>query len=112
MDRSFFAKRDHFFRERAHRFGFCQGGANALMLDQTANLICQQRFSMLGSATKLYRFLLVSHRAISRRAMVVLCPLPLHSSWQHRLQPAFPPDRDQISFLAPVRVPLAFSSYL
>src|SRR5437588_10717567 len=102
MDRSFFAKRDHFFRERADRFGFCQGGANALMLDQTANLICQQRFSVLGSATTLYRFLLVSHRAISRRAMVVLCALPLHSIWEHRLQAAFPPARDQTAFPAPV----------
>jgi hypothetical protein len=32
------------------------------MLDQTANLICQQSFSVLGGATELYRFLLVSHR--------------------------------------------------
>src|SRR5437660_9306351 len=99
MDRSFFAKRDHFFRERAHRFGFRQGGANALMLDQTANLICQQRFSVLGSATELYRFLLVSHREISRRAMVTVALCPLHWSWRrHRLRPAFPPDRDQTSF--------------
>jgi hypothetical protein len=35
------------------------------MLDQAANLICQQRLPMLGFATELYRFLLVSHREIS-----------------------------------------------
>src|SRR6266487_5165539 len=103
MDRSFFAEGDHFFCERADRFGFRQGGANALMLDQTANLICQQRFSVLGGATELYRFLLVSHREISRRAMVTVAPCPLHWSWRrHLLRPAFPPDRDQISF--PIRV--------
>jgi hypothetical protein len=35
------------------------------MLDQAANLICQQRLSVLGGTTELYRFLLVSHREIS-----------------------------------------------
>ena len=65
MDRPFFAEGDHFLRERPDRFGFRQRGTNALMLDQAANLICQQRFPMLGRASELYRFLLVSHREIS-----------------------------------------------
>jgi hypothetical protein len=65
MDRSFFTEGDHFFRKRADCFGFRQRGTNTLMLDQAANLICQQRFSMLGRASELHRFLLVSHREIS-----------------------------------------------
>src|SRR6476660_2432409 len=97
MDRPLFAEGDHFFRERPDRFGLRQRGTNTLMLDQAANLICQQRLSMLGGTTELYRFLLVSHREISRRAMAAPCPL--HWSWRrHRLRPAFPPNRDQISF--------------
>jgi len=65
IDPPFFAEGDHFFRERPDRFGFRQRGTNTLMLDQAANLICQQRFPMLGRASELYRFLLVSHREIS-----------------------------------------------
>ena len=105
MDRPFFAEGDHFFRERPDRFGFRQRGANTLMLDQAANLICQQGLSVLGGTTELYRFLLVSHREISRRAMVTVALCPLHWSWRrHRLRPpAFPPDRDQISLPARVR---------
>src|SRR4029077_12749647 len=102
MDRPFFAEGDHFLRERPDRFGFRQRGTNALMLDQAANLICQQRFPMLGRASELYRFLLVSHREITRRAMAAPCQL--HWSWgRPRPRPAFPPNRDQISFPARVR---------
>src|SRR5437016_6559631 len=35
------------------------------MLDQAASLICQQSFPMLGRASELYRFLLVSHRELA-----------------------------------------------
>jgi hypothetical protein len=65
MDRPFFAEGDHFLRQRPNRFGFRQRGTNTLMLDQAANLICQQGLSVLGGTTELYRFLLVSHREIS-----------------------------------------------
>src|SRR2546430_10937159 len=65
MDRPFFAEGDHFFRERPNCFGFRQRRADALMLDQAANLICQQSFPMLGRASELYRFLLVSHRELA-----------------------------------------------
>jgi hypothetical protein len=47
------------------------------MLDQAANLICQQRFPMLGRAAELYRFLLVSHREISLTRYSAALPAPL-----------------------------------
>jgi len=45
-----FSERNDFFRERPDRFGFRQRRFDALMLDQTANLIGEQRFAMLSGA--------------------------------------------------------------
>src|SRR5437764_15200983 len=99
MDRSFFAKRNHFFCERADCFRFCQSGANALMLDQTANLICQQRFSMLCSAIECYGYLLVWHREVSQRATVPVPLCAVHLSRRRLLlRPLLPRERGQLSF--------------
>jgi hypothetical protein len=62
VDRTVFAKRDHFFGKRADRFRFCQRGFDPLMLDQIANLIGEQRFTMLGFAAEPHRLFLMSHR--------------------------------------------------
>jgi hypothetical protein len=61
MNRSFLAEGHHFFRERSNRFRFGQRRLNALMFDQRANLIRQQRFAVLSRAAKLDRLFLVSH---------------------------------------------------
>src|ERR1017187_205273 len=61
VQRSFLAERHHFLRQRTHCFRFGQCGLDALVFDQAANLIGQQRLSMLGGSPKLNRFFLMSH---------------------------------------------------
>src|SRR5262249_41386496 len=64
-------------------FRFRQGGFDALVFDQTANLIGEQRFAVFGFAAEAHRFLLMSHMrnvpvdAIYLRSVVAAAaPLP------------------------------------
>src|SRR5713101_2509137 len=63
VDRAIFSERDHPFRERTNCLRLGQRGLDALMFDQGANLISQQRFTVLSRATELNRLFLVSHDA-------------------------------------------------
>jgi hypothetical protein len=47
-----FAKRDHFFRHRTGRFGFGQGGSDALMLNEAANQIGEHGVAVVASSAK------------------------------------------------------------
>jgi hypothetical protein len=62
MNRSSFAEGHHLLREWSNRFRFGQCCFDALMLDQRANLIRQQRFAVLSRAAELDRPFLVPHR--------------------------------------------------
>src|SRR5205085_759675 len=61
MERSLFTEGHHLFRERANGLGFRQGSFDPLVLDQTTNLIREQRLPVLGGPPELDRFLLMSH---------------------------------------------------
>src|SRR5439155_10567347 len=63
MNRSLFSERNHLFRERSNRLRFGQRCFDALMFDQGANLICQQRFAVLSRAAKFDRLFLVPHKS-------------------------------------------------
>src|SRR4051794_20721702 len=77
MERPLFAECDHLFRERPGCFRLGQGGLDPLMLDQTANLVGEQRFPMLGGATELHGLLLVSHESGLTSGYSPLLPAPL-----------------------------------
>src|SRR4029453_6446976 len=62
VNRSSFAEGHHLFRERSNRFRFGQSCFDALMLDQGANLIREQRFAVRSRATELDRLFLVLHK--------------------------------------------------
>jgi hypothetical protein len=62
MNRSSFAKGHHLLRKRSNRFRFGQCCFDALMLDQRANLIREQRFAVLSRAAELDRLFLVPHK--------------------------------------------------
>jgi hypothetical protein len=61
VERAVFPEGHHFFRERADGFRFRQRGFDALVRNQTANLVGEQSFPMRGGTAELDRFLLVPH---------------------------------------------------
>ena len=61
MQRPILSQGNHAFSERSHCLGFGQSCLDALVLNQAANLVRQQRLSMLGGAPELNRLFLVSH---------------------------------------------------
>ena len=61
VDRSFLSERHHFLRERSNRLRLGERRLDALVFDQGANLIGQQRLAVLSRAAKLKRLFLVPH---------------------------------------------------
>jgi hypothetical protein len=61
VERAGLSESHHFFRERTNGLGLGQSGFDALVFDEAANLIGEQRFAVLSRAAELDRFLLVPH---------------------------------------------------
>jgi hypothetical protein len=43
-----FAECNHLFSKGTDRLRLCQGRLDSILLDEAANLVCQQQISMLG----------------------------------------------------------------
>src|SRR5205814_3443127 len=72
MNRSVFPESNHSLCERSNGLGLGQGGLDTLMFDQRTNLIRQECLPVLSGATKLNRFLLMSHRRAEGDSLSVL----------------------------------------
>ena len=66
MDTIALAEGDHLFRERTDGFRFGEGGFDAFVLDEAADLIREQGIAMGGATTEFDSFLTVAHGVVLR----------------------------------------------
>src|SRR5271167_2029858 len=69
-----FAECNHLFSKGTDRLRLCQGRLDSILLDEAANLVCQQQISMLGFPAQFDRIFRVMHNSLKRHQLDVLAP--------------------------------------
>ena len=73
-----FAECNHLFSKGTDRLRLCQGRLDSTLLDEAANLVCQQQFSMPGFPAQFDRIFRVTHNSLKRHQLDVLAPFAAH----------------------------------
>jgi len=73
-----FAECNHVFSKGTDRLRLCQGRLDSILLDEAANLVCQQQISMLGFPAQFDRIFRVTHNSLKRHQLAVLAPFAAH----------------------------------
>jgi|ERR1700730_8591476 hypothetical protein len=73
-----FSERNHLFGIRTYSLCLSQSSSDSIVLDEAANLVCEQQISMLGLPTQLDRLLRVAHNSLQGYELRFLTPFSTH----------------------------------